>query len=284
MPASLADYQTAAEQFYAPQQQAEARSLVANRDETINSQEAQKGQVNTNYEDLINKLTQSVQDETAQIKHTYSDALGGNFSGLIGNDLGMMFTRANQQQGIIGETRANKLNEITANETNANIEYSTNIANLTPKYQTLKNEYASGGYAAAVKAEKDQANLDRTYQLSLAKLGVSQNNKATTAADKISGQYKVVGKNNADTGKADNSQGYSFTGPNNKPVTLAEYAQGKGGGSIDVNDVLDLLQNGSSYDQAIYRQVKAAGLARDPQSIINLIAQEDKKNYYGFGG
>lgn len=184
--ADISAYQAAAKSIYEPQKQAEVNSLTSVRDTTKNALESQKGQVNTNYQDAINQLTQSIQDQTGQINQLYSQQLGGNFSGLQGNDLGQMFSRANQQQGIVEQTRANKLGEITAAQTNADIEYGTGIANLTPKYQSLESAYANDAYGAAAKAEQDQANKDRDYALSVAKFKQSSStanqSAATTAA------------------------------------------------------------------------------------------------------
>lgn len=167
--ADLGAYQAAAQQIYEPQKQAEATQLASVRDITKNSLEAQKGQVQTNYQDAINQLTQAVEDQTGQINQLYSQRLGGNFSGLQGNDMGKMFSRANQQTATIASTRANKLNEITTGQTNADIAYGAGYAALTPKYQSLETQYANEAYGSAVKSEQDQANKDREYQLSVAK-------------------------------------------------------------------------------------------------------------------
>lgn len=270
MPPNLADYQAVANSIYEPQKAAEATALGVTRDTTKNALESQKGQVNTDYQDAINQLTHSVQDQSSQINQLYTERLGGNFSGLQGNDLGNMFARANEQQATISSTRANKLGEITAGQTNADIAYGAGIASLTPKYQSLESDYAQSGYGSAVKDYKDQQYKQQQLSLSAAKL-------ASSNASKTASQFKVTGKANTDgtTGNS-NANGYSFTGPNNKPVSLAEYVAGSGG---DINDVLDLLQNGSSYDRNIYKNL--AGL-QDPQQILSVIKSFDKNNYYGF--
>lgn len=279
MPPALSDYQTAANAIYEPQKQADSIQLAATRDTTKNALESQKGQVNTDYTSAIDQLTHSVQDQTNQINQLYSQRLGGNFSGLQGNDLGNMFSRANEQQGLIESTRANKLSEITAGETNADIDYGAGVASLTPKYQSLETQYAQDAYGSAVKeynTEKQQAqtqaNSDRSFNLEVAKFNQSATNSTNSQATQKASQYKAV-KDVSGNG------GFTLTGPGGQPVNLAEYASGAG---KDVNDILDFLRNGSGYDRAIYNQVKANGLATSPQDIINTIAAEDKQNRYGF--
>lgn len=266
MPPSLADYQSAASSIYEPQKQAEQIALQATRDTTKNSLEAQKGDVNTTYQDAIDKLTQSVQDQTGQINQLYSQRLGGNFSGLQGNDLGQMFSRANQQQSIIEQTRANKLNEITTGETNADIAYNSGVASLTPKYQSLETQYAQEGYGQAVKDY--QAEQDRQQQLALsyAKLQQSAANSAASQANSAAAQYKV---------KQGSQSQYFFTGPNGVPITMAEYLQGSNLGS---GALLNILQNGTGYDQSIYNKVK--NLSGD--ALESAVKKYDTKHVYGF--
>jgi hypothetical protein len=274
----MSAYQQAATSIYEPQKQAESIALGATRDTTKNALEAQKGQVNTTYQDAIDQLTNSVQDQTGQINQLYSQRLGGNFSGLQGNDMGKMFSRANQQQGIIEQTRANKLNEITTGETNADISYGAGIAALTPKYQSLETQYANDAYGAAVKDFNDQQYKQQQLQLSYARLNQSAYNSAASNASKLSAQFKATGKLNQNTGKNDTSQGYSFTGPNGKPVNMAEYISGAGMGG---QDIIDLLQNGSSYDRNVASKVAKANPQNDSQ-LIAAIKKADSGRYYGF--
>lgn len=166
-------YMKAAKAIYEPQKTSEAIALKATKTTTINSLEAEKGQISTDYQDAIDKLTQSVQDQTSQINQLYTERLGGNFSGLQGNDLGNMFARANQQQAVIGMTRANKLAQITTGETNAKITYGAGVAALKPKYQSLETQYAQSSYGSALKAQQTQANNDRAYALSVARFNRS---------------------------------------------------------------------------------------------------------------
>lgn len=238
-------YMQAAQSIYEPQKQAEATALTAVRDTTKNSLEAQKGQVNTSYQQAIDKLTLAVQDQSSQINQLYTQRLSGNFSGLQGNDMGNMFSRANQQQGYIESTRANKINEITTGETNADINYNAGIASLTPKYQSLETQYAQDAYGSAVKAQREQANSDRSYNLSVAKLGISQQDKANKAAQDAAGKYKVNFKNDA------GQQGdKSYEGPNGS-TNLFQYAAGINNGDQGAtwSTIKTELSSGSSTDK-----------------------------------
>lgn len=177
-----AAYQQAAQSIYEPQKQAEQTALQATRDTTKNTLEASKSDVANTYQQAVDKLTQSVQSESADINLLYSQRLGGNFSGLQGNDMGALFSRANQQQGYIESERASKLAQITTGEANADIEYNAGITSLTPKYQSLESEYAAKAYGEDTKAAQDQANKDRDYNLQVAKYRQSGAAKAPTAA------------------------------------------------------------------------------------------------------
>ncbi len=268
-------YQVAAQAVYEPQKTAEANSLKATHDTTVNSLNLEKGQVATNYQAAIDQLTQSVKDQGASINQLYTQRLGGNFSGLQGNDLGGMYSRANSQQAVIESTRANKLSQITGGITNADINYNTDIANLTPKYQSLEANAANSSRSADAKAAQAQSNSDRSYNLSVAKFNQSSSNSSTAAADKIASQYKAKQA-------TDGSGDYQFIGPNGQPVSLAEYADKTG---KNTNDILDFLKNGSAYDKKIYNSVNIRlqnkKIANDPTAILKAIAQGDGANYYG---
>lgn len=242
-----AQYMAAAQAFYQPQQQAEQSALQTTNTTTKNTLEAEKPQVQTDYQDAIDKLTQSVQDQTGQISQLYSERLGGNFSGLQGNDMGMMFSRANQQQSIISQTEANKLAQITTEEGNSDITTNAAIAALTPKYQSLEIGAASSAYSADQKAAQDQANADRTYQLSAARLGIEAQNANNTSAANIGKGYSV---------KQLSSGNKAYTGPNGQ-TNLYQYAAAVSGGdpTQTLNTILEQLKTGSSYDKGAYNKV-----------------------------
>lgn len=239
MPPQMSDYQSAAQAIYQPQQQAESTALKATHDTTVNSLESEKGQVSTDYQSAIDKLTQSVQDQTGQINQLYSQRLGGNFSGLQGNDMGQMFARANEQQAIIGQTRANKLAQITAGETNADINYNAGEAALAPKYQSQEAQYAQNAYAGAIKEYNTQKQNDisnnfkmANLNLGYARLAQSGQNSANAQNDKVLSQYKAVQRSGG---------GFGYVGPNGQAINLGQYAKAVGGG--DDAQAVQLIRN-----------------------------------------
>lgn len=177
-----AAYQQAAQSIYAPEEAADNAALAATRDTTKNTLEASKGDVQNTYQQAVDALTQSTQDNAANINLLYSQRLGGQFSGLQGNDLGGMFAKATQQQGYIESERASKLNQITAGEANADIDYNAGVNANTSKYQSEENEYALNAYGADQKAQQDQSNADRAYNLDVAKYKLSAANSNTANA------------------------------------------------------------------------------------------------------
>lgn len=189
MPPSFATYQQAAQSIYEPQKTAEAASLTTQKQGAINTEEAAKGQISTDYQTAIDSLNETIKQNVGKINQLYTERLGGNFSGLQGNDLGGMFAAAGKQQSTIEQTRANKLNDIAVSEANISNQYSTDISNLGSKYQGLESQYANENYNSAVKdyntqqleAQKEaNTNAYRQAQLNLgyARLGAS-NSKAS---------------------------------------------------------------------------------------------------------
>jgi hypothetical protein len=265
-------YMDAATAIYQPQQAAESAALKTTNTTTKNTLEAEKPQIQTDYQSAIDKLTQNVQDQTSKINQLYSQRLGGNFSGLQGNDMGQMFARANEQQSIISQTEANKLAQITTEEGNADITYQSNLAALTPKYQSLEAGAAASSYTADQKAAQAQANSDRTYQLSVAKFNQSAGNSAASSASSAAKAYT--------TRQGSNGQ-YFFTGPNGQPVSLAQYLEGasQGNGQVWTQTALNILKNGTDYDKSIY---KVAQKAFDSHGdVAKAINNADTKNAYG---
>lgn len=267
-----ASYMQAAEAVYQPQEQAEATSLQATDTTTKNTLQAEVPQIQTDYQSAIDKLTQSVQNQTASINQLYSQRLGGNFSGLQGNDLGSMYAQANEQQSIISQTEANKLSEITTEEGNADITYQADLSALTPKYQSLEESAAETSYAADQKAAQDQSNSDRTYDLDVAKFEQSASNSDTSASNTAASAYKL---------KQGSDSQYMFTGPNGQPISFAEYLQGasQGNGQVWTQTALNVLKNGTSYDQTVYKAAVAAYNSHG--NVAQAIADADTKNAYG---
>lgn len=270
-----ASYMEAAQAFYQPQQQAEATSLQATDTTTKNTLEAEKPQIQTDYQSAIDKLTQSVQDQTGQINMLYSQRLGGNFSGLQGNDLGQMFSRANEQQSIISQTEANKLSAITTAEGNADITYNADLSALTPKYQSLEAGAAASAYASDEKDAQTQANSDRTYSLDVAKLGATEANTAATQANTAASKYTVSQLSSGNK---------AYKGPNGQ-TNLYQFAQGvNGGASANVDDVLSTIQQelgtGSATDKGAANGITA--LQKQGLSSTEILQRLAKSNAYIF--
>lgn len=278
---SLSSYQQAAQSIYEPQLQADITSSKAKTAADIANEESLKGQVATDYTSAIDKLAQNVQDQTAKISQLYTERLGGNFSGLQGNDMGQLYARTNEQQSIIEQTRANKLAQISTAETNLQNTGNADLSALTSKYQGLEADYAQKAYGSAV----SQYNTDQYRQtqlgLSEARLGIEQQKLANseTASQK---EYKASGKGSSvsagGSGTGDTSKGYNFTGPNGEPINMSQYIQGAGKNG---QDIINLLQNGSSYDRNIAKQVQKANPQND-QELIAAVKKYDTGNYYGF--
>ena len=262
--ADLATYQAAANSIYDPQQANESASLAATNNANIATLEGQKGQINTDYGQAVQNLRQTTQQNTGQINQLYTQRLGGNFSGLQGNDLGQMFSRAAQDQTNIETNRANKLNGINTEQTNAKNIYNTTNNSLVGKYSALKNQYANTAYADANKQEQDNYYKQANLQLAQQRNGIAAQNANNAAASKLTAGYGV---------KSSSTGGYSFHGANGVPVTLAKYASVTGA-SID-----DLLASSTDPNDAVILK-KWQATQGDPQKL-NQLANEYK---YVFGG
>jgi len=244
---SLATYQTAAQSTYAPQLASDITTAEATTASDIANLEAGKGQINTDYQTAVDNLTSSTNSNVAKINQLYTQRLGGNFSGLQGNDLGSMFGKAAQARGIIESTRANKLTAITTGETNASNTLNANISALTSKYKGLEASSAQSAYTAATKAATTQANSDRTYGLSVAKFNLSASKAATTAAAAVGKGYHVSQLSSGNK---------AYVGPNGQ-TNLYQYATATNSGNASgtYNTILSELKTGSSTDKAAYNKV-----------------------------
>lgn len=270
MPPSFADYEAAAKAQYEPQLQADITTGKSNTAAQVANLESTKGQINTDYTSAIQNLQNSVQDQTGQINQLYTSRLLGNFSGLQGNDMGKMYSRANQQQGTIESTRANKLSSVATQQTNLQNAEIANESALTSKYQGLEAGAASSGYQSAVKDFQDQQYREQELQLKQQQINSTNASRAATQYNTAyqqqlaaQGGYKVK----------QGSQGqYMYTDRNGTPISMAEYVANSGGGE---NTIKNLLQNGTGYDKNIYNKVK--GLTGDAlQQALS------KYSVYGF--
>lgn len=244
MPPSLTDYQAAAKAQYDPQLQADIITGRANSAAQVSNLESTKGQINTNYTSAIQNLQNSVTDQTGQITQLYTSRLLGNFSGLQGNDMGKMFSRANQQQATIESTRANAMNSIATQESNIKNSEIDNESALASKYQGLEAGAASSGYDAALKQYNTSQYQQAELSLRQESIDATRANTAASQANSAQAGYKVK----------QGSQGqYMFADKNGTPISMAEYVANSGGGE---NTIKDLLQNGTGYDKNVYNKVK----------------------------
>lgn len=268
MPASLATYQSAANSIYDPQLQSDLATAKNTMNSNVATLESGKGQINTDYTTAVQNLQQAVQDQTGQINQLYSERLGGNFSGLQGNDMGQMFARSNQQQANIESTRANKLAAITTAQTNEANTYNTTVGSLNSKYAGLKSQYAQDAYASAAKDEQDQAYKQAQLNLSYAKLANSSNSGASSAA----GKYKV--------GQYSSGNKY-YTGPNGQ-TNLFQYAMGSNGGDINAayQEIKSQLKTGSATDKGAYNGILR--LEKQGKSVPDILNSLQKSNGYIF--
>lgn len=162
-PPSLATYQSAVNAIYAPQQAADDTTALSTEQNQIATDEAEKPQIATDYQSAIDKLTQSVTDQTGSIAQLYAKNLGGNFSGLQANSMAQVFSAADEQQSIISQTEANKLAQITTDEGNAANTYQADLSSIASKYQGEEADEANSEYNTALNDYNDQeAETERT--------------------------------------------------------------------------------------------------------------------------
>lgn len=244
--------------------------------------------------------------------NTVYDQLGSTYqpqTDLVNSQIAQLQPEQDAQQASLDQAKVNAFKDITNSANSKGVlfsgvpidqqstyvgtKYLPAVADLKSTFQNNKNtllgqlndinakrsQQASDTVASAAKQASDDAYKQAQLQLSYARLGNSQSNAASSQADKLAAQYKATGKSSTDAYGNKNtstSNGYNFTGPNGTPVSLAQYVAGSGGG---VDTVLNLLQNGSKYDQSIYKQVYNL---KDPNAILSKIQQLDKSKAYGF--
>lgn len=265
-PPSLSTYQAAANAVYAPQQAADNATALATDTTTKADLEAEKPQVATDYESAIDKLTQSVQDQTGQIAQLYAKNLGGNFSGLQANSMSQMFSQANEQQSIISQTEANKLAQITTSEGDADINYQAALSANASKYQGEEADYANSNYDTALSEYNTQEGELERSEISAASKSSGGSGGSSSAA--ISGKGYSV--------KQLSSGNKAYTGPNGQ-TNLYQYASAVSGGDATqtYNTILSELKTGSTTDKGAYNEVKSMSQAQG-------IAYLQKHNSYIF--
>ena len=280
--ADLAAFQAQANNIYDPQAKAQKDSLTSGYNAGKASMELTKGETNQGYERALRGVDETEKSQVSSLNSMYSQRLGGNFSGLQGNALQGLYGKDNQARADLATSRVNMLAKISGQETAALDKYNTDEQNVDARISGEKAKYSSDNYNSAVREEQrvaqeqeKAAQQERFHQdtmnMEYAKLSSSNANRASSAASKEANQYKVTTRSGG---------GYGFSGPHGAPVSMSEYLNKTGG---DVNSMLDMLRNGSSYDKKIY-DMTARGMDKlggDPQAIYNRIKQLDGKNYYG---
>lgn len=215
---TLSTYQQAAQAIYAPQLQSDITMAQNTEQGDIANQETSKGQINTDYQTAVQNLTDTTNANVAKINQLYTQRLGGNFSGLQGNDLGQMFSTASKNQSTIESDRANKLAAIATTEANDQDTYNATVQSLTSKYQGEEAAEANSEYNTAM-------NNYNSQQLSLEKSEISAASKAnappSAASTKLSVAQQIADTLNSVTG----SNGGKHAGDNY--VSPKSYSQAK---------------------------------------------------------
>jgi hypothetical protein len=268
MTPDLATYQTAANAVYQPLAAADIAKAKATATTDVANQESLKGQISTDYQAAIDNLTTTTNSNVAKINQLYTQRLGGNFSGLQGNDLGSMFGKATQAQGTIESTRANKLSAISTAETNIGTTLAADISSIGSKYQSQAASSAQTNYNADVKAQQAQANSDRNYNLAVEKANISANNSNNSKADAAANKFGYT--------QSKASGNLFFHGAQGESVSLADYMSGTGKNGADIKNILSA---GSAYDQAAYKKIKSLN---SDTAILSALQAYDKNNFYGF--
>lgn len=157
--------------------------------------------------------------------------------------------------------------------------YNPNVDKTNTTYQrgvqsadtTLQNNQLS------LQDKINQINQERANAANTVVLNTQQAQQA--AADKAAKAAQTLSDKANSANYIQGSQGqYMFVGANGKALNLQQYVNNTGG---DINTVLGLLQNGTSYDKNIYNKVVAARPG-NATAAINLIRELDTKKAYGF--
>jgi hypothetical protein len=188
---SLATYEAQATAEYAPQLAADQTTAAATHTANENTLATEKSSVGTQYDIQEQTLNDTVKTQAAQISSLYSTRLLGNFSGLQGNDMGMMFSKANQDETNIETQRTNAVNAINTSIANEDLNYTASESALTSKYQGLEAGAASTAYNSAVKDYNTQQYQQEQLDLGYAKL----NEQASASANSLANSTTTMKEN-----------------------------------------------------------------------------------------
>lgn len=224
---SFATYQAQAASEYQPQLAAEQTTAAASHQANLNTLNTQSSSVGHQYDFQEQTLAQTVQSEAAQINQTYATHLLGNFSGLQGNDMGQMFSKANVQQNNIETQRTDAINAINTSIANENLGYTASSAALTSKYQGLEASAADSSYNAAVKDYQTEQYQQEQLNLGYAKLQQSAYDAAAGRAASAANNTNTMKENlQADVAAAfqsGNAKKQGFTESTILPALYQQY-------------------------------------------------------------
>lgn len=251
---SLATYESMAQAQYGGQQAAEQTQATATHQANLNTLNTELGSVGTQYDLQEEGLKSTVQQEAGQIAQTYATSLLGNTSGLQGNDMGEMFSKANLQQQSIESQRTNAINSINTSIANENIQYGANESAITSKYQSLEESAADSMYSSAVSAYNDAAYKNAELALSGERLAFDESKATANSQNSYLSGFKSTAKK---------SGGFAYTGPNGEAIDLGQYALAISGGNTD--NALSIITS----------QLHSSTTSYDKQAL-NYIGQQQK--------
>ena len=284
---TLATYQKAATSIYAPEESADITNEEAATNAQVANDQAETGQVDTDYESAIDNLQNTIQSQTGQIGALYTSKLLGNISGLQGNDMGEMYAKADQQESLIEETRANKLTQISTDETNAENEEAADVSSLKSKYQGEEASYAESAYSTAVKDYNteayqqeelglNEAKLNQTASYEDSELGLKEQSLNNSEESSYLGSFKA---------KAKAGGGFTYTGPNGEAIDLGQYAMTLGGGNT--TNALNIIKNQLSQSSTSYDKKALAEIGNGEKigaSSTNILKAIQSEFNIDFGG
>lgn len=192
--ADLSTYQKAADAIYNPQLDAE----MAQNSQSLKNAQAALDSEQTGIEPAYQTAIRNLNDQTLQnegkINQLYSQRLGGQFSGLQGNDMGMMYSKATQAKSDIETSRANKLADIASRRTLAQGTYDTNANALRSKYSGMKAQYAQDNYNDAIKQEQANAAAIKAASIKSAAASAAQSDPTAPFTSAFAAWMKNQGK------------------------------------------------------------------------------------------
>lgn len=203
------------------------------------------------------------QQAAAQASLDQAKANAFKSNALTSNARGVLFSGYTPQAN--SDYTANTYNPAV---TNLNTKTQNQQQTLQDKITDINNQRAQG--AESLVEDTQEANAKVTAAALRAQQSTDSKTAtaATAASNKASSANYVQGK----TGN------YMFVDNSGKAINLQQYVTNTGG---DINTVLNLLQNGTTYDKNIYNKVLASKPA-NATAALNLIRQLDTKKAYGF--